>query len=121
MRCIHCGSQTETLVTLYSETNYALRECAACGCSVDELIEVAYSSKMLDLLLIRKPVFRHLLHNTPNTEALPTSLRKRLATSLIDAPSTTRLAQALILLRGCQAYPLPFVAFNNDLTLHHSE
>lgn len=116
MRCVHCGAPCDAVVTLFSKTNYVLKECSVCHDLLDPYIDLDFSQKLVDVLLLKKRVFRHWLFNASDPNALPSELVRHpsaadgqqhaLEASAGRTPSAWRLGPALILLQSCKAHKL---------------
>lgn len=104
MRCVACGASCLSLFTIYSANNYVLKECDTCRALLDPYIELEFSQKLMDMLLLKKPVFRHLMFNASHEEAVPGSLKGKSKDDGSNAPSVWRLALALVLLEGCELF-----------------
>jgi len=62
--CISCTAPTPYLYTLYeSEHNLRLEECRQCKAFVDPYVEFDALTLFIDLILLKRGVFRHLLFN----------------------------------------------------------
>ena len=86
--CVHCGSQASALVIQYGPKNYALAQCPACSKLVDPYVEDSFTLKLIDLLLMKQSIHRHLLFNLsePSSSArLPVMARLLVSNLLLDA------------------------------------
>ncbi|KAL6075859.1 hypothetical protein QOT17_003169 [Balamuthia mandrillaris] len=63
MLCVECGSPVDRVYREYGPNNIRLTICKQCGNKADKYVECDFVIIFLDLLLLRAPVFRHLLHN----------------------------------------------------------
>ncbi|EAU85250.2 hypothetical protein CC1G_10036 [Coprinopsis cinerea okayama7 len=62
--CIFCTTATPYLYTTYeSEHNLRLEECRNCKAFVDPYVEFDALTLFIDLILLKRGVFRHLLYN----------------------------------------------------------
>ncbi|ORY41236.1 hypothetical protein BCR33DRAFT_342640 [Rhizoclosmatium globosum] len=62
-KCIHCASSMKALYREYSKGNIRLELCKHCKQFADHYIENDTIVVFIDMVLMKKPVFRHLLHN----------------------------------------------------------
>ena len=93
-RCVHCAHALGPagLLTYFGgkSSNYALKQCSACHQLADPYIELDFPIKLIDLLLLKKRIYRHFLFNhtavpSDRERRLPLVLRLGLATVLLDA------------------------------------
>ncbi|KAF6759825.1 Arv1-like family-domain-containing protein [Ephemerocybe angulata] len=62
--CTSCTSATEYLYTTYeSEYNLRLEQCSNCKAFVDPYVEFDTLNLFIDLILLKRGVYRHLLYN----------------------------------------------------------
>lgn len=61
--CIECGDNAAAQFRRFSETVVKLEQCESCGENVDKYVEFDGVLVSLDVLLHRKPAFRHVLFN----------------------------------------------------------
>lgn len=62
-QCVNCGAQVEELYRQYSSNVLKLLKCEACGHLADMYIEYDPVIILVDLLLLEKRAYRHLLYN----------------------------------------------------------
>lgn len=62
--CTNCGTQLEELYRRYCPSVLKLLKCESCGQIADKYIEYDPVIILLDLLLIEKRAYRHLLYNS---------------------------------------------------------
>ncbi|KAJ3217753.1 sterol homeostasis protein [Dinochytrium kinnereticum] len=62
-QCVGCGATVAALYTEYSKGNIRLTQCAACGNFADKYIENDVVIVFIDMILQKRPVYRHLLRN----------------------------------------------------------
>ncbi|TPX76309.1 hypothetical protein CcCBS67573_g02444 [Chytriomyces confervae] len=63
-RCIHCAAPIRALFREYSKGNIRLEQCGVCKKGfADQYIENDPIVVFIDMVLLKKPVFRHLIHN----------------------------------------------------------
>lgn len=62
-RCVHCEHKVVELFKTYSAT-IVLTNCDSCKKTCDPYVELPWVVLCLDMLLLKPPVFRHLLLNT---------------------------------------------------------
>lgn len=58
-----CSLPVESLFIEYSEKNFRLTRCSHCGRVADKYIEFELLLVLIDIVLHRKPAYRHLLFN----------------------------------------------------------
>ncbi|KAJ3070548.1 sterol homeostasis protein, partial [Podochytrium sp. JEL0797] len=63
LRCIHCASPVKALYREYSKGNIRLEQCKHCKQFADHYIENDAIVVFIDMLLLKKNVFTHLVHN----------------------------------------------------------
>eukprot|EP00124_Ichthyophonus_hoferi_P002504 Ihof_evm4s173 gene=Ihof_evmTU4s173 len=69
-RCVECGSPVKDLYKEYSNNNIRLTHCTNCGKVADKYIEYEYLIIVIDMLLHKPEVYRHLLFNClPSTHS----------------------------------------------------
>ena len=61
--CVECMAENEHLYRQYSEGNLRLTRCCACQSFVDKYVEYDAVLLVLDLILHKNPVYRHILFN----------------------------------------------------------
>ncbi|KAF8322481.1 Arv1-domain-containing protein, partial [Clavulina sp. PMI_390] len=61
--CTACTSPIEYLYTVYSKHNIRLEQCSQCQAFADPYVEHDWLNIMLDLILLKPAVYRHLLFN----------------------------------------------------------
>ncbi|KAF9648747.1 Arv1-domain-containing protein [Thelephora ganbajun] len=62
--CIHCGHPTPYLYTVYqSAYNFRLEQCPSCKEFADPHVQHDTTTLLLDLILLKRDVYRHLLFN----------------------------------------------------------
>ncbi|XP_017885740.1 protein ARV1 [Ceratina calcarata] len=62
-QCVNCGTQVEELYRQYSPNVLKLLKCETCGHLADMYIEYDPVIILVDLLLLEKRAYRHLLYN----------------------------------------------------------
>ena len=93
--CVHCGSPTRSLYRVFrSDAHIRLTRCECCHSGVvDPYVEYDNVLHLLDLVLHRPPVYRHLLFNAPSLPSSPSPLA-----------SPWALAKTGLLLLACDAF-----------------
>ncbi|KAH9945416.1 Arv1-domain-containing protein [Epithele typhae] len=62
--CTSCATPTEYLYTVYdSAYNFRLEQCTSCHAFADPYVEHDTLTLLLDLILLKRDVYRHLLYN----------------------------------------------------------
>lgn len=61
--CVECGEVVESLYVEFSEGNIRLTRCSMCSNVADKYIEYELILVLIDIILHRRPAFRHLLFN----------------------------------------------------------
>ncbi|KAH8832179.1 Arv1-like family-domain-containing protein [Flagelloscypha sp. PMI_526] len=62
--CVNCTQRVEWLYTVYETThNLRLEQCPACQTFADPYVEHDSFTLLLDLILLKRAVYRHLLYN----------------------------------------------------------
>lgn len=69
-RCVHCGFPIKSLYVQYSPGNIRLMKCENCKKVADEYIECENMILVIDLLLHKEKVYRHLFYNMFTRETL---------------------------------------------------
>eukprot|EP00917_Polyrhabdina_sp_WS-2016_P029220 GHVP01062274.1.p1 GENE.GHVP01062274.1~~GHVP01062274.1.p1 ORF type:complete len:239 (+),score=21.80 GHVP01062274.1:309-1025(+) len=64
MHCIECGIETLQLYKTYPSGNKILKMCDSCNKTVDKYIEFSTNVVLLDILLQKHQVYRHLIYNS---------------------------------------------------------
>ncbi|KAJ4967886.1 hypothetical protein NE237_014587 [Protea cynaroides] len=72
LRCVHCGFGVKTLFVQYSPGNIRLMKCENCKVVADEYIECEIMILLIDLILLKRKAYRHLLYNMLNREMFDT-------------------------------------------------
>lgn len=62
--CIHCGNQVRELYKKYSSSVIKMRNCEHCHEIADKYIEFEPIIIAIDLVLLSRPAYRHVLYNT---------------------------------------------------------
>lgn len=62
--CIECGLPTENLYIAYSKQNIRMLRCKSCNKVCDKYQEFDVIIVVIDLVLLKKPAYRHILFNT---------------------------------------------------------
>ncbi|XP_058802014.1 protein ARV1 [Phymastichus coffea] len=62
--CINCGAQVDELYRRYSPSVLKVVKCENCGNLADKYIEYDPVIVLVDLVLLEKPAYRHLLYNS---------------------------------------------------------
>ncbi|XP_011146512.1 protein ARV1 [Harpegnathos saltator] len=62
--CINCGAECKELFRRYCPSVLKVLKCEECGLSADKYIEYDPVIVFVDLILIEKPAYRHLLYNS---------------------------------------------------------
>ncbi|XP_063991584.1 protein ARV1 [Diachasmimorpha longicaudata] len=62
--CINCGVEVEELYRRYSPSVLKVLKCTNCGSLADKYIEYDPAIVLVDLVLLEKPAYRHLLYNS---------------------------------------------------------
>ncbi|XP_017762763.1 PREDICTED: protein ARV1 [Eufriesea mexicana] len=62
-RCVNCGTAIEELYRRYSPNVLKLLKCETCGLLADKYIEYDPVIILVDLILLKKRAYRHLLYN----------------------------------------------------------
>lgn len=65
--CIHCGNQVRELYKKYSSSVIKMRNCEHCHEIADKYIEFEPIIIAIDLVLLSRPAYRHVLYNTSFT------------------------------------------------------
>lgn len=65
--CIHCGNRVHELYKKYSSSVIKMRNCEHCHEIVDKYIEFEPIIIAIDLLLLSRPAYRHVLFNASFT------------------------------------------------------
>ncbi|SCV04744.1 LAMI_0H18734g1_1 [Lachancea mirantina] len=68
MICINCGQSTQSLYVTYSSDHIKLTDCAKCGEVVDCYVEFDNILLFIDLLLLKREAYKHLVFNSLETE-----------------------------------------------------
>ncbi|BGO95757.1 hypothetical protein JCM10020v2_007479 [Rhodotorula toruloides] len=98
--CIHCSSPTPSLYIKYSDpSNTSLVQCSTCSRIADIYQSFDFPVLLLDLLLLKPEVYRHLLRNHGGTSSLkrvPHQAREslRLGTIVLGADALVRCVGA---------------------------
>ncbi|BGP35503.1 hypothetical protein JCM10296v2_007341 [Rhodotorula toruloides] len=98
--CIHCSSPTPSLYIKYSDpSNTSLLQCSTCSRIADIYQSFDFPVLLLDLLLLKPEVFRHLLRNRGGASSLkrvPHQAREtlRLGTIVLGADALVRCVGA---------------------------
>ncbi|GAA5872047.1 hypothetical protein JCM16303_000957 [Sporobolomyces ruberrimus] len=62
--CVNCSSPVDSLYTSYfQQSNTSLLECPKCGHLADDFLSFPFSISLLNLVLLKPEVYRHLLRN----------------------------------------------------------
>ncbi|KAG0092687.1 sterol homeostasis protein [Podila epicladia] len=61
--CVECGAAVSSLYTEYSKGNIRLTYCEHCNKLADKYVEHDFVIIFVDMILHKKPVYRHLLFN----------------------------------------------------------
>nr|KAJ3421193.1 sterol homeostasis protein [Polyrhizophydium stewartii] len=61
--CIECGEPVPTLYVEYGKGNIRLQRCDKCQTFADRYLEFDYVIIFIDMLLHKRPVYRHLIFN----------------------------------------------------------
>ncbi|XP_023527859.1 protein arv1 homolog isoform X5 [Cucurbita pepo subsp. pepo] len=69
-RCVQCGFGTNQLFLLYSPGNMHLVKCDNCKSVADEYIECEIMIVLIDLILLKRQAYTHLLYNLIDTDCL---------------------------------------------------
>ncbi|XVF72921.1 hypothetical protein PTKIN_Ptkin12aG0159700 [Pterospermum kingtungense] len=67
-RCVHCGFRVKTLLVQYSLGNIRLMKCENCKAVADEYIECELMIVLIDLILHKPKVYKHILYNALNLQ-----------------------------------------------------
>ncbi|KAL1819843.1 hypothetical protein ACET3Z_014712 [Daucus carota] len=70
LRCVHCGFPLKLLYIQYSPGNIRLMKCEKCKQVADEYIECENMILVIDLILHKEKVYRHLFYNMFTRETL---------------------------------------------------
>ncbi|KAL8121779.1 protein ARV 2-like [Apium graveolens] len=70
LRCVHCGFPLKSLYIQYSPGNIRLMKCERCKKVADEYIECENMILVIDLILHKEKVYRHLFYNMFTRETL---------------------------------------------------
>ncbi|EZA54969.1 hypothetical protein DMN91_008931 [Ooceraea biroi] len=62
--CINCGAECSELFRRYCPSVLKILKCERCGLTADKYIEYDPVVVFVDLVLIEKPAYRHLLYNS---------------------------------------------------------
>ncbi|PBC30354.1 hypothetical protein APICC_07163 [Apis cerana cerana] len=62
-RCVNCGAEIEELYRRYSPNVLKLLKCETCGFLADKYIEYDSVIILVDLILLKRQAYRHLLYN----------------------------------------------------------
>ncbi|XP_043802494.1 protein ARV1 [Apis laboriosa] len=62
-RCVNCGTEIEELYRKYSPNVLKLLKCETCGFLADKYIEYDSVIILVDLILLKRQAYRHLLYN----------------------------------------------------------
>ncbi|KAI5076055.1 hypothetical protein GOP47_0008120 [Adiantum capillus-veneris] len=65
MCCVHCGAAINEVYVQYSPGNIRLTKCMECKCVADEYVECEMMIILIDLILHKSEVYRHLFFNYP--------------------------------------------------------
>ncbi|KAI8609702.1 Arv1-like family-domain-containing protein [Chytriomyces sp. MP71] len=90
--CIHCAQPISALYREYSKGNIRLEQCGSMVCNktrfADHYIENDPVVVFIDMILLKRPVFRHLIHNrlkySPNSGVNNTVLKLALILILFE-------------------------------------
>ena len=99
--CVHCHEPCQNLFTLFGslKQNYALKECQHCSELADPYVELDFTIILIDLFLLKKSVYRHLLFNADQEESMMPKQQRHLL------PTSLRLGLAVVLLDACKMIP----------------
>lgn len=86
-RCIHCGHPTQTLFKVYRDrANTSLVACSSCDAvAADPYVATERSLMLVDLVLSRASLYRHLTFNCPPAQRLRQSLKVNATVLALDA------------------------------------
>ena len=62
--CVECGKPAQALYKVFSENNIRLSLCQACGCVADKYVEYEMALIVIDLVLLKRQAYRHLMYNS---------------------------------------------------------
>lgn len=62
-RCVNCGAEVEELYRRYCPSVLKLLKCGTCDLLADKYIEYDPVIILVDLILLKRQAYRHLLHN----------------------------------------------------------
>ncbi|KAF8207012.1 Arv1-like family-domain-containing protein [Mycena galopus ATCC 62051] len=112
--CISCTTTVDFLYTVYeSSHNLRLEQCKNCGAFADPYVEHDSLTLLIDLILLKLGVYRHLLYNRG---AEP---RKSVGGVTVDSPRKTTTEKEKVIGRISFVYPirwLTILRFGGPLT-----
>lgn len=62
--CINCGNDVDELYKKYSSSVLKISNCNKCNKVADKYIEFETLIIVIDLILLSRPAYRHILYNT---------------------------------------------------------
>lgn len=104
--CVHCGRPVPAIVSTFGSGHVVLARCTHCQCIVDPYLEYGLAVLVVDLILAKPRVYRHILYNVsmhgfmPSREYGPPSL----APSVVPLYIHIRRFVALVLMESYLAW-----------------
>ncbi|WFD19012.1 phosphate transporter (Pho88) [Malassezia caprae] len=87
--CVHCAHPVPALLAHFGSGHVALARCARCGRVADPYLEYGLAVLVIDLILIKPRVYRHILYNISvamaNTPTVYVHARRLLALVLVES------------------------------------
>jgi hypothetical protein len=82
--CVECGASVPELVRDYGKGNLRLAICKECNAVADKYVEYETVLLVLEVLLLKPQVYRHVLSNLPAPVSLRTTLKLFLILVMLD-------------------------------------
>ncbi|KAA0162646.1 hypothetical protein FNF31_03174 [Cafeteria roenbergensis] len=105
--CVECGSPVQALYLRFSQGNIRLTRCPTCGETADPYLEMDAVLVLVDLILLRRPVYRHLLVNLLPRRPDSFALLSRILLAVI---ASLALAKLYLVATTSSALPLESTA-----------
>uniref|UniRef100_A0AAV1UKV8 Protein ARV n=1 Tax=Peronospora matthiolae TaxID=2874970 RepID=A0AAV1UKV8_9STRA len=107
--CVECGAPVSALVRDYGKGNLRLTICSVCNAVADKYVEYETIVLFLDVLLLKPPVYRHVLCNLPAPVSLRTTLKLFVILVMLDMNLKAYLVDqdAGVTFRATSMYKMP--------------
>lgn len=99
--CVHCGAKVEYIYRDFGDGNIRLHNCPSCKKVADKYIEFDRANILIETILLREEVYRHLMFNYRSPDLC---YRGGQRTNVAPSPNRYEMIRAFLVVMCCDVY-----------------